>query len=236
MSMRTTLASVSVMAMVLGLTLPASAQLAVAIIEDVKGKPPVEFMDYVSPGQVIKLGPKDTIVVGYMKSCWRETITGGTVTVGAEQSEVQAGKIDRAKVTCESSYKQLTEQQQGAVGATVFRSLKPNEKAPAVAAPPAAPAAAIYGVTIFGTSPVIEMKGDGKLEIERVDVPGERHVIFVGRNSLVRGSFYDLAKVRRALTPGGVYVARFGDKQTHFRVDGQAKAQTAIVGRLVRFQ
>jgi hypothetical protein len=51
----------------------------------------------------------------------------------------------------------------------------------------------------------------------------------------VRG-FYDLAKVRRTLTPGGVYVVRIGDRQTHFKVDPQAKAQTAIVGRLVRFQ
>ena len=231
--MRIKLASAYVTAIFLGLAGPASAQLAVAIIEDVKGRPAgVEFMDYVSPGQVIKLGPKDTVVIGYMKSCWRETITGGTITVGAEQSEVQAGKIDRTKVACDSSYKQLTEQQQGAVGATVFRSL---DQKTAAAQPAQASAAPIHGVVLYGTSPVIEMKVDGKLEIERVDVPGERHVIFVGRNSLVRG-FYDLAKVRRTLTPGGIYVARVGDRQTHFKVDAKAKAQTAIVGRLVRFQ
>ena len=41
---------------------------------------------------MIKLGPRDTIVLGYLKSCWRETITGGTVTVGAEQSEVKAAR------------------------------------------------------------------------------------------------------------------------------------------------
>jgi hypothetical protein len=228
------LASAYVTAIYLGLAGSASAQLAVAIVEDVKGRPSgVEFMDYVSPGQVIKLGPKDTVVIGYMKSCWRETITGGTITVGVDQSQVQAGKIDRAKVACDPSYKQLTEQQQGAVGATVFRSLNSDQKA--AAAPQPAPVTAIHGVVLYGTSPVIEMKVDGKLEIERVDVPGERHVIFVGRNSLVRG-FYDLAKVRRTLTPGGVYVVRIGDRQTHFKVDPQAKAQTAIVGRLVRFQ
>lgn len=231
--MKVKLAALSLAAAVFGLSSPVAAQLAVAIIEDVQGKPAgVEFMDYVSTGKVIKLGAKDTVVIGYMKSCWRETITGGTVTVGIEQSDVQAGKVDRSKVACDASYKQLTEQQQGAVGATVFRSLKPGEKPPAAVAAPAP----IHGITLFGTSPVFEMKSDGKLEVERIDVPGERHVIFVGRNSLVRGSFYDLAKVRRVLTPGGIYVARLGDRQTYFKVDAQAKAQTAIVGRLVRFE
>ena len=35
-------------------------------------------MDYVSAGKIIKLGPKGQVVLGYMKSCWRETITGGS--------------------------------------------------------------------------------------------------------------------------------------------------------------
>ncbi len=230
--MRFKLALASATAAFFSLAGPASAQLAVAIIEDVQGSPAgVEFMDYVSPGQVIKLGPKDTVVIGYLKSCWRETITGGVVTVGVEQSNVQAGKVDRNKTTCDPSFKQLTEAEQGSVGATVFRSLGSNQKTTA----PPPPAAPIYGMVVYGTSPVVEMKVDGKLEIERIDVPGERHVIFVGRSSLVRG-FYDLAKVRRTLTPGGIYVARIGDRQTHFKVDDGAQPQAAIVGRLVRFQ
>src|SRR3954467_9074713 len=56
---------------------PAAAQTPVAVVEDVSG--PVtgaEFMDYVAPGKVIKLGPAGTITIGYMKSCRRETITG----------------------------------------------------------------------------------------------------------------------------------------------------------------
>jgi hypothetical protein len=232
-AMRNKLASLYATAIFLSLAGPASAQLAVAIVEDVKGSPAgVEFMDYVSAGQVIKLGPKDSVVIGYMKSCWRETITGGTVIVGAEQSEVLAGKVDRTRIACDPSFKQLTEQQQGSVGATVFRSLESDPKAPATQP---APVPAIHGVVVYGTSPVIEMKVDGKLVIERIDVPGERHVVFVGRTALVQG-FYDLAKVRRTLTPGGIYVAQVGDRQTHFKVDNNAKAQTAIVGRLVRFQ
>lgn len=50
-------------------------------------------MDYVEPGQVIRLGAADGLVLGYLKSCWRETITGGTVTVGTEQSQVAGGEV-----------------------------------------------------------------------------------------------------------------------------------------------
>jgi hypothetical protein len=30
-----------------------------------------------NPGQVIRLGADDRIVLGYLKSCWRETISAG---------------------------------------------------------------------------------------------------------------------------------------------------------------
>jgi hypothetical protein len=33
-------------------------------------------MDYVQAGQIIRLGPHETIVLSYMSSCLRETITG----------------------------------------------------------------------------------------------------------------------------------------------------------------
>ena len=47
-----------------GLATSAAAQVPVAIVEDVQGKVVgVEFMDYVAPGKVIKLGPK-------ARSCW----------------------------------------------------------------------------------------------------------------------------------------------------------------------
>ena len=36
----------------------------------------------------------------YPHSCVRETITGGMVTVGIDQSEVRAGKVTRTKLDC----------------------------------------------------------------------------------------------------------------------------------------
>src|SRR5215467_8996778 len=80
------------------------AEPPVAVVEDVQGKVTgAEFMDYVVPGQVIKLGPGGKLVLGYMKSCWRETISGiGTVIVGAEQSAVHLADFNAAKVACDS--------------------------------------------------------------------------------------------------------------------------------------
>ena len=62
---------------------PAWAADPSAIVEDTKGKVEVEFMDYLVPGRVVKLGANDELVLGYLRSCWRETIKGGTVTVTA---------------------------------------------------------------------------------------------------------------------------------------------------------
>ncbi|MDU6244308.1 MAG: hypothetical protein E6614_36105, partial [Bradyrhizobium sp.] len=57
---------------------------AAALVEDVQGEVAgAELMDYVAPGQVIKLGPDGAVVMSYLKSCRRESVSGaGSVTVG----------------------------------------------------------------------------------------------------------------------------------------------------------
>ena len=57
----------------------------VALVEDVTGAPGVEFMDYVEVGKIIPLNAQDSVVLDYLYSCVRETITGGVITVGKEQ-------------------------------------------------------------------------------------------------------------------------------------------------------
>ena len=79
-------------------------------------------MDYVEPGQVIRLGAADGLVLGYLKSCWRETITGGTVTVGTEQSQVAGGEVARVLVQCEGGNSSAT--RQAVPGATAERHLE----------------------------------------------------------------------------------------------------------------
>jgi len=57
-------------------------------------------MKYAHAGQVIRLGPDQTLVLSYKDSCVRETITGGTVTIGTDQSEVQSGEVTRMRGPC----------------------------------------------------------------------------------------------------------------------------------------
>src|SRR5271166_1564649 len=81
----------------------AAAPLQVALVENVTGNPVgAEFMDYLETGKIVELGPRDTVVLSYMSSCVRETITGGTVTIGTDRSEVQAGKVARTTVPCDA--------------------------------------------------------------------------------------------------------------------------------------
>ena len=93
-----------------------------ALVEDIKStSTDVEFMDYVGAGQVIKLEPRDVLVLSYLKSCEHETITGGTVRVGADKSEVEGGKIARAKVLCNGGKMQLSSAETNASAASAFR-------------------------------------------------------------------------------------------------------------------
>jgi hypothetical protein len=177
-------------------------------------------MDYVAAGKVIKLGAKDSIVLGYLSSCWRETITGGVVVVGEEQSKVYAGTIERSKVDCDNGQMQLGEREAKQSAGTVFRGVPSRPE-----------------LTVYGLSPIFEIKHRGLLVLERLDEPGERYEVAVGGDALVRGRFYDLAKTGRALTANGLYAAQLAGQKVVFKVDPQAKPGAApIVGRLVRFE
>ncbi len=195
----------------IGLTGTAAAQAPVAVVEDVQGKVTgVEFMDYVAPGKVIKLGPAGTVVLGYMKSCRRETITGiGTVIVGAEESMVHLGDVKASTVQCDSSHSQLIDREVGESAATVVRSMDKKSTTPRF--------------TIYGLSPVVETTGRGRLVLERLDAKGERYDVDLATASMVRGKFYDFAKTGTALRPGGIYAATLGSRRAVFLVDRSAE-------------
>jgi hypothetical protein len=209
------------------LAAPALAETPVAIVEDVQGKiDGVEFMDYVAPGKVIKLGPNATLVLGYLKSCWRETITGGVVLVGPEQSSVQLGDVQRVKVPCDANAVQLSEREANQSAATTFRTVKQDKQA-----------APKKLTTLYGVSPLVEAKSGGTLSIERIDAKEPQLTVPLTANLLVRGKFYDFAKAGKTLTPGGTYLATLGARRLTFQVDAHATSSaTPIVGRLLRIE
>lgn len=203
----------------------AAAQSPVAIVEDIRGKVTgVELMDYVAPGKVIKLGADGTVVLGYMTSCWRETIKGGVAIVGAEESRTSLGEVSREKVDCDGGSAQLSDREATQSAATTFRSISAEQLE---RKPPQ--------VVLYGLSPVIELARPGKLVIERIDLPGERIAATVGYKMLVKGRFYDLAAAGQSLKPGATYAATRGSQRTVFRIDPHARpGATPIVGRLLR--
>jgi hypothetical protein len=213
-------------AVVLLLMMSMAARAQVALVEDVDSKSAgVQSMDYVLTGKQIQLGKQDTLVLSYLKSCWREVIAGGTVTVGAEQSDVQDGTIERQKVDCDGGRLILTAQQVSQSAGMVVRGL--GAKAGALEPQ----------VTLFGTSPLVEITGGGVILIERLDQPGDRQKIDVGAQQLMKGAFYDFARANKALAPGGIYRASTGTRQVVFKIDPGAKSgPSPILGRLLRLQ
>jgi hypothetical protein len=202
---------------------------AVALVEEVTGTPGVEFMDYVETGKVIPLKPQDSVVLSYLYSCVRENITGGVITVGKEQSEVQSGKVARTSTACDAGRMLLSAELAGQSAGTLLRNAKGQQAEPK---PPSVPE-----FTLYGLSPMMELThGGGTIEIARVDQDRERYVLTIGSQQLLRNAFYDLADVGVALTPGGVYRLTKANHSVIFKIDPSAKpGKTPIVGRLLRF-
>jgi hypothetical protein len=199
-----------------------------ALVEDVKSaSADIEFMDYVGTGQVIKLAPQDVLVLSYLKSCEHETITGGTVRVGLDKSEVEGGKVARSKVPCNGGNMKLSAQQANASGASSFRLQN-----------------ASFDPTIYGLPPVVQIPklraGDDRtLVIERQingkAKPNERVTVELD-DSFANGGFYDLAKENAKLRRGAIYTATLGSRKMTFKVDAKAKTgKTPVVSRLLRF-
>jgi hypothetical protein len=224
---RTTLGAIAgTIAAVIAIGSAAAAPMEVALVENLTGTPAgVEFMDYLESGKVIELGSRDTIVLSYMSSCVRESITGGSVTIGTVQSEVRGGKVTRSNVPCDAGKLVLASDQTPQFGGRVFRSA-PSTPSNVPPSPQ---------ITLYGRSPIVELTRSGTLLIERIDQPRERYVVELANQQLVHGKFYDFAKHGRNLALGGLYRVSWGGQELIFKIDPQAKSgNTPILGRLLR--
>ncbi|MFK4489260.1 hypothetical protein [Bradyrhizobium sp. USDA 336] len=209
------------------LAAPTWAETPAAIVEDVQGKVDgIAFMDYVAPGKIIKLGPKASITLSYLKSCQRETISEGVVLVGAEQSTVQLGEVKREKVPCDTNAAKLSEREANQSAATTFRTMRSDAKGGPAKLP-----------TLYGVSPLVQAKVGGTLVIERTDGKEPTISVPLKRDAMVGGKFYDFAKAGKTLTPGGSYLAILGAKRYTFQIDASATSSpTPIIGRLLRLE
>jgi hypothetical protein len=223
-----TLAAATVAAVALATQTSAHApapMIPTALVEDVKSATAdIEFMDYVGNGQVIKLAPGDVLVLSYLKSCEHETITGGTVIVGADHSEVRDGQIVQAKVPCDGGKIRLSSQQASKSAASAYR-LQSADIQPT-----------LYARTPLVQLPKVLAGGDRTLLIERIDRKGERHELKIDDATAAAG-FYDLARTNISLARGAIYDASIGGHKMMFQIDAKATSGPApVISRLLRFQ
>lgn len=213
-------------ALAIGLAPSALAQAPAAVVEDIAARNAgVDLMDYVSAGRVLKLAGGETLTLSYLKSCVRETIIGGTVTVGAEQSMVTGGKVDRQTVKCDGGRLALTADQSAKSGAMVFR------RAPTRPAAHPDPE-----MTLYGMAPVLIVPGGGTVLIERLDAAADKLEIVVPAQQLRPRAYYDLAIDGKALVAGGLYRASTGSREIIFNIDANAAPGRApLIGRLLQF-
>jgi hypothetical protein len=202
------------------LAAPAAAGEPSAIVEEVAAPDAgINVMDYVSHDRVIQLARGETVTLGYLRSCLRETITGGRIVVGLEQSRVENGSVRRERVECDGGALKLGAAESGKSLVLVLRAPRASAGTPAPT------------VTIFGASPVIKLRdGAGEVEIERLDRRA-------GKLSLMAANgFIDLAATGHSLQPGGLYRARSGGREVVFQVDRLARPGPGpVIGRLVPF-
>ncbi len=203
----------------------AATKVPVAVVENTVGNVGVEFMDYVTAGQVIDLGAKGSVVLSYMKSCVRETITGGTVIALDEESLVQGGRVERSRPPCDAKRMQLSARQAEQSAGTVYRS---GIGSGAKAEP----------LVLYGRSPMVQIdEARSPLLIRRLDQSGDSIEIVVTRHVLVADRFIDLERAGIALQPGGRYLATIGASEVEFSIDAGAEpGASPVIGRLLRFQ
>jgi len=90
-------------------TFASEEDLPAAIVEDVhEGRTDIQTMDFLMPGRKLVLKDGEVLTLVYFASCLQETITGGTVTIGARQSRIANGHVNRIGVVCEDTNMELS--------------------------------------------------------------------------------------------------------------------------------
>lgn len=189
-----------------------------AIVEDVSNSTSgVQKMDMLNAGRVIELGKDATLTLGYLSSCVRETVTGGTVTIGEEKSKVEKGIRKAEEVDCDGGQVIKSSKQGAEVAGAVFRKGKASKPLPK------------SNWTLYSTNPFIRLsKPTKRIRIVRLDKEGEKPIDLAVSSLLI-----DLSKSGVKLDPGGLY-AISDDSETYvLKVSPLAEAEASLLSRLI---
>ncbi len=189
-----------------------------AIIEDISAqRNDYQAMDFLDPGATIKLQPGETLLLGYLGSCIREAIRGGSVTIGTAQSTVHDGEVSRESLACEGRTELKRDGKKRDAGAVVFRVKKDASKVKPK-------------YVVHGLSPIVHLTTEAdEIIIFRLDGKGEVFKVPASNG------FADLAKAGIKLKRNVSYRLEAGDRATTFRISIKAAGRAALISRLLRF-
>jgi hypothetical protein len=218
-----------------------------AIVEDAQPEVPgAEFLALLDPGQIIELPADATLVLGYLRSCTRETITGGRVEIGESESRVTGGKVVRGRASCPGGARETAAGPQDRVMAGVgVRSVNQGEATPATAPKAGEDGAALM---IRSQQPLIVLPTEGgQLEIRKLPTSSaatENPEVAEAILSLqppvatlaAKTKLVDLGKEQVRLEPGKSYILISGSRTLRVEVAAGAEATPGPpLSRLVQF-
>ena len=217
--MRHAVSSIAFAVLGFGVALSAIAQdskEAVAIVEEISpGVKDLQRFDLISDGRAIDLGKDGRVVLGYLKSCWQDSVTGGRVIVEQQKSLVYGGELSRRRVECDAAgLSRMTSEASARGGTSLVAAALPEPD-----------------LILHGRSPIVVAARSGTLLIERLDAA----------SALVRIDLsamrFDLSEKNVALETNGLYRLSHGNSAIVVRVDALAEAGRApAAGRLVIFR
>lgn len=191
-----------------------------AIVEDVSPtQTDVQVFDYLEVGNTVHLSADETLILGYLASCLRETIQGGNVTIGALQSTVAGGLVIREQVECDGGYTDLSSAEASQSGVITFRQ-----------GPESGHGSRSNPILVFSLAPAFHVPDRvSEIVIRRLDRWEQERRFMVG------GRWLDLHETVERLAAGGLYEVQAGSQTVVFKVVPHAAADGPLVGRLVRF-
>ncbi|MEM8793799.1 MAG: hypothetical protein AAGE80_19460 [Pseudomonadota bacterium] len=185
---------------------------AEALVEGITGQSRPAKFDILPEGTKLQIADGAELLLGYPASCVQERIRGGTILIGANESQVSGGAVERSAFDCGVSMV-LAENERQVSGASVWRTENAQGH-----------------ILVSDLSPVLAL-GDAPafMTIVRTDLPGSQIRI------ASPGSHLDLAERGIKLEPGGIYEIAFGDRRAMIEVDFEAtKAGGPLLTRFVK--
>jgi hypothetical protein len=198
-------------------TTPLLAAEPAALLEDATpALKDMGVMESLYPGQVIELKPGQTVILAYLNSCLRETVSGGRVTIGAERSSAAGGQLKTEPVTpCGTSRLALSNEQARTAGAIVLRGPGPS-LAPK---PPQ---------TLLTTAPAFMLSEPGPVVLQRTDRDEQPLTLDGARGAI------DFSRSGVRLVRGATYRVEAGSRSATIVIDPVAVSGGALLSRLVR--